>query len=413
MIGGGNSNRKLADWLNSWLEYSEVLSSPEIFRKWAGIGMLAAAAERRLWVRTKGANLYPNLYLVLVGPPGVGKSAVLSQSERILRTLSNPTEQIEIHVAPSSVTTASLIDSMEAAVRKILRPTDTPNFIQFNALTVFASELGVFMPAYDTGMMNTLTKLYDGEFYEERRRTSSVKHVRIDNPQLNIIGGTTPSYLNSFLPDGAWDQGFTSRTILVYNGEPINVPLFGEEAQHDHLATVYKDLVHDLKIVARLYGKLEWEPSAAAAITAWANAGTPPVPEHGKLLHYNTRRLAHVIKLTMIAAISRANDLKIIDADFARAREWLIEAEDHMGDIFTSMGISGDARAMEDTFHYVFKMFAKERKPISEHRVVSFLKNKVPSHNVMRVIDIMERSKYLIPDISTGMKAYRPGSRGD
>lgn len=364
--------------------------------------------ERKVWARTKGSNLYPNLYIILVGPPGVGKSAILSHSERILRAVP------ELFVAPSSLTTASLIDTLDLAKRKIIRPTQNPAFAQFNSLQVIASELGVFLPAYDPAFMNTLTKLYDGELYEERRRTGKVNHIRIDSPQLNIVGGTTPSYLNSFLPDGAWDQGFTSRTIFVYCGTPVRTPIFSDEADLSHLEKTYLGLVHDLKLISALFGKLEWDTDAAAAITNWDDTGLPPIPEHGKLAHYNSRRLAHAIKLCMVASVSRGSDLRIKLDDYNNALDWLLEAEAVIPDIFASMGVTAEGQTINDCWHYIFTAYAKGgKKPVSEHRIYEFLRNRVPSHSIKNVIEVMVRSHMLKVDLTTGLTCYVPGEKAN
>lgn len=385
------------------MEYTDVLSSPPIFRKWAGISILSSVLERKVWVRTKGSDLYPNLYVILVGPPGVGKSAVLSGVERVLRTVP------DLHVAPSSVSAASLVDSLQLANRKIIRPNEQPSFVQYHYLATVASELGVFLPVYDPLFMNSLTKFYDGEHYEERRRSSSVKHVRLEHPHLSIIGGTTPSYLNSFLPEGAWDQGFTSRTIFVYSGESVEVDLFGESESDDRLN---QSLLGDLKRIAGLYGKLEWDTEAAVAIQQWARAGLPPVPDHNKLVHYNTRRLAHVIKLTVIAAVNRSNEMRITLDDYQTALGWLLEAEARLPDLFHSHGVAGDTAAIDDAWDFVYRTYNKEGKaPVLEHRLVNFLRSKVPSHSIMKIIEIMERSKMLQTEFVAGARAFKPAPK--
>lgn len=364
--------------------------------------------ERKVWVWTKGSALHPNLYVILVGPPGVGKSAVLSQVERVLRTVP------DLHVAPSSVSSASLVDSLVLANRKIIRPNEQPSFVQFHYLVTVASELGVFLPVYDPLFMNSLTKFYDGEPYEERRRTSSVKHVKMDNAYLSIVGGTTPSYLNSFLPDGAWDQGFTSRTIFVYSGESVFTEIFGDEEGFARLEHDYIALLADLKRISGLYGKMQWEPDAAAAISEWNRKGLPPVPEHNKLQHYNTRRLAHVIKLCMVASIARTSDLKITLEDYQTALGWVLETETYLPDLFNSRGVAGDNAAIDDTWDFVFRAYNKEgKKPVLEHRIVNFVRTKVPSHQVMKIIEIMVRSGILqeVPMIGGTQKAYMPAPK--
>ena len=331
---------------------------------------------------------------------------MLSQVERVLRTVP------DVHVAPSSVSSASLVDSLVLANRKIIRPNDTPSFVQFHYLATIASELGVFLPVYDPLFMNSLTKFYDGEYYEERRRSSSVKHVKIEHPHLSIIGGTTPSYLNSFLPEGAWDQGFTSRTIFVYSGEPVFTELFGDEEGFVRLGDAYTALLADLKRISGLYGKVSWEPDAAAAISQWNRAGLPPVPDHNKLAHYNTRRLAHVIKLCMVASVSRANDLRITLDDYNVALGWLLEAETHVPDLFSSHGVAGDTAAIDDTWDFVYRAYNKDnKKPVAEHRIVNFLRSKVPSHSIMKVLEIMERSGIVRAEITQTGKAYHPAPK--
>lgn len=404
-MSGIITRRKLQNWIDSFVKLTEVIASPPIFRLWTAVGILSGAMERRLWVYTKGSNLYPNLYTILVGPPGVGKSAVLSQAERMLRAVP------DLRIAPSSVSAASLVDSLVLADRKIIRPNDNPSFVQFNYLTAMASELGVFLPVYDPLFMNSLTKFYDGEPYEERRRTGKINHLKMETPQLSILGGTTPSYLNSFLPDGAWDQGFTSRTVFIYSGETVHTEIFGDEGRFKVLESLYLDLLKDLKIIAGLFGKMTWEQGASDALSAWNRAGLPPVPEHNKLTHYNSRRLVHVIKLCMIASISRSSDLVITAEDYQQALGWLLNAEERVVDIFHSMGVAGDSAAIDDTWDFIFRLHSKEKRAISEHRVVRFLQSKVPSHNIMKVIEIMSRSGMIKLDMTGGVNGYVPGPK--
>lgn len=359
--------------------------------------------EKKVWARTKGSNLYPNLYTVLVGPPGIGKSAIISQTERILRSVP------DLHVAPSSLTTASLIDSLHLANRKVIDP--SLGFLSFNSLQVVASELGVFLPEYSPSFMNTLTKLYDGELYEERRRTGKVNHIRIESPQLSIFGGTTPSYLNSFLPDGAWDQGFTSRTVFIYSGEPVNVPIWDEPNDETYSSDLYTDILHDLKLIYNLFGRVSWTKEAMVAVEAWVKSGLEPVPEHGKLTHYNSRRLAHLLKLCIITSVARSSALEVSVEDYQHALDILLEAEALMPDIFRSMGVSGDARAIEDTWYAVYKLYGQTKRPVGEHVIVSFLKDRVPSHSISKIIEIMVRSHMLKLELVNGTPAYIPGQK--
>ena len=344
--------------------------------------------------------LYPNLYVVLVGPPGTGKSNIISFSEKLMRQVS------DIFVAPSSVTSASLVDTMQLAQRKILMPI----FQQFNSVQVLSSEFQNFLPAYEAAFMGVMTKLYDCELYEERRRTGKVQHIKIDSPQLSLLAGTTPSYLNSFLPEGAWDQGFTSRTIFVFaetNGTYVNI--FEDAGDTEYSKTVYDDLLHDLKMIANSVGQAIWTIEAQHAITLWDKGGRKPVPSHGRLTHYNSRRTMHLLKLGIVASLARDNSLSVTVPDFEQALEWLLEAETLMPDIFKNMSITSEARSMEDARYYLVQLQGKfNGSAIPEHFLINFLKDRIPSHSLAKVIDTMVRSKMIQVETINALPHYRP-----
>lgn len=384
------AKRRLSSWTQAFYDFTDSLSSPTLFRKWAAISLVAGALERKVWIKSALGALYPNLYVILVGPPGVGKTVLTSRVWAMWAALSDGTDKGH-HVASSSVTKASLIDTLVDAERRIVRPTAVPPVETFHSLKICSNELGVLLPSYENDFMNTLTDLYDCHPYSERRRTKDL-YLKIDAPQLNMIAATTPSYLNNVLPEGAWDQGFLSRTMLVYSGESIRRPLFEETKLNDKLE---KELLEDLKVIGELYGKMTFEPAAAQVISDWHMEGGPPQPEHPKLMHYNTRRTAHLLKLSMVACASRTNNLVINLDDVQQALDWLIEVETFMPDIFKSMAVGGDSRAIQDCWYHVYQIYIKEKRPISEARVIYFLQERVPAHSIMRIIEVMRQAKLL------------------
>jgi Protein of unknown function (DUF3987) len=396
--------RRLGSWIESYQEYTEVLPSPLLFRKWVAIFFVAAAMERRLWVRTMGSALYPNLYVLMVGPPGIGKGQAIHPAEAIMR------EVPELHVGPSDMTTASLIDALNEAVRRVILMGNPP-YMEFNSLTVVSRELGVLIPGWETSLMNNLTDIYDGFTVDQKRRGKDLR-IQIKSPQINLLGACTPAYLNEVMPAGAWDQGFISRTLLVYSGDRVSRDPFLNDEATALASRLRNDLLHDLKTIALEYGQMSFTTPAAAAIKAWIRGGCKPEPAHQKLQYYNSRRIAHLLKLCMVSSISRAGN-KVIDTDhYAEALNWLMEAETYMPDIFKSMVSGGDSNAMEEAWNYVWTLYSKEKKPISEHRVIHFLRERVPAHSVMKVLEVMIKSRMFEISMSGNVfEGYKPASK--
>ena len=394
--------RQLTNWTDAFNQYTKERGSPALFRRWAGIFTVAAALERRVWIKTNKGVLYPNMYIVSVGPPGAGKTLATSIGHDFLTSID------DLHVAPTSVTKASLIDALALAERKIVRPMDNPPVITFNSLIVTSDELGVFLPNYENDFMNVLTNIYDCRIYSETRRTNKIS-IEMKAPQLNIAAATTPSYLNALLPEGAWDQGFLSRTILVYSGAEPPGDLFSETEMDLMLEAALKK---DLAQIFRLYGPMKFTEEASAAINEWHKAGGPPAPDHPKLHHYNTRRTAHLLKLCMVASVSSGDEMVITLEHFAEALDWLIEVEAAMPDIFKSMKSGGDGRIIEECYHFVYGIFMREgKKPVASTRVFHFLQERTPAHNVERIVSVMEQAGLFTKKLTETGHGYEPRGR--
>jgi len=389
------------DWVDGFYALTENISSPSLFRKWAAISTIAGALERKVWVRSLGSYLFPNMYVILVGPPGVGKTEVTWRVRDIWESLEDH------HIAATSVTKASLIDELADANRRWITHNQDNPVEHFNSLLLCINELGVLIPAYENEFMNTLTDLWDCKHYSERRRTSKLE-IEIAKPQLNLLAACTPSYLMHVLPEGAWDQGFLSRTVLVYSGDRQLRSLFAERVSNEEEFGVLRG---HLATISNLYGEAKFTESAAKLMDHFHLSGGEPKPEHPKLLSYDIRRTVHLLKLCMVASVSRSDELIIRDEDFRRAFDWLIEVEHHMPDIFKAMSQGGAGKTMEEAWYFLFTTYAKEQKPILKHRLIQFLQERVPVHNIQTTIDMMVQGQMVEETLLPGGKAYKPRGR--
>lgn len=373
--------RKLTNWVDGFEDFTEPSSSPSRLRKWAGIACIAGALERKVWVHTSGANFYPNLYVFLVSPPGVGKSRVLNATYNLWSKLKDH------KLSAPNVSKASLIDELEDARRAVIRPNSVPSTIEFNSLKVLVSELGVFLPEFANDFMNTLTDIYDGYPYAERKRTRNLQ-LKIDRPQINLLTGTTPNYLNALLPEGAWDQGFLSRTMLIYGAERKLKSLFEVDSYNNGLE---KELEIDLQRIGNLYGEMKFTKDAASMVDHWHLNGQEPQPSHPKLQNYLTRRTGHLLKLCQVASANVSDDLIITVDHVNMAMDWMVDAESAIPEIFKAMANGGDGKIVEECWHFLFQYKSRFKHGAPSELLVRFLTERTPSHNVERLISLMEK----------------------
>ena len=388
------------DWIETFMDYSNGLPTPEVFRLWSAIGVVAGALEQRVWTQTGLKPLYPHLYTLLVAPPGVGKTNAIDLAMELIFQ-SKGVGQEGFHIAPNSVTRASLIDTLAESGRKIIRPTG--GLLEYHSLFISAGEFGVLVPTHDLEFLSVLNSIYDvGRAHRERRRGGNLDQ-EIIRPQLNILAGTQPLFLGSLLPEEAWGMGTTSRLILIYAPIGPKVKIFLKRQERPDLE---KSLVQGIRKLTKLIGEMVWTDEAMAYLQAWVDADCPPAPTHSKLQNYNPRRWLHVMKLSMISAASGGCRLSVEPKDFLRARTWLLDAEATMPDIFRDMAGRSDTQVLQDLHYFLWQLYNKEKKPIHESRVIHWMAAKAPSDKIGNILLVAEKSGMI--SVSNGCYTPRP-----
>lgn len=294
------------------------------------------------------------------------------------------------------MTMASMVDALVEAKRVIVNLPDPP--LDYNSMYIAADELSAFMHEYNNELIAGLTAFYNVTPYGQRRRGGDLK-IKIDNPQLNIIAGVTPASLLNIIPAGAWEQGFTSRVIMIFANEKPQINVW--EAPKTPWPI---DLIHDIKVINGLFGEMGWTKEWAEAMHNWKELGFPKVPQHPRLRWYNERRHEHMMKLSMIACIDAGNHLMLTKEHFNRAMGWLLEAELFMPEIFRDGQSTGtDSKIMDEVIHLMGD------KEVPESQLVRYLRDRVPSYAVIRVLEVMERSAMIrvtAIDGKTGLRKF-------
>lgn len=379
-----------SDFLSDWMEWSDGMTTPEIYRMWCGLYIIGAATERRLFIRTGNLRepTYMNLYIMLVGRIGIGKGIINRVRELLGSVPELDSNKKAFRLAQNDITNAALIDEVVDA-RQIKITSSGPPLV-YHSLMLIYEEMQNFLNTYDPQIIGLLTELWNNPpQYSQRRRTSIIKKVELDAPQLSLLCGVQPPYLTRVFPEDAWATGLARRMMLVYHDEITKIDIFGTKKNDE---VIWALMQKKLSKISAMMGEMLWAPKALVELNEWYQSDLAPVPTHSKLLGYNTGRLQTVIKLAGISAVSRNREIIIETNDLDRAKQWLLAVEALMPSVFRSMIGKSDAAVIEETMSFINMMMLRTKKPVNGEKIWEFLVERLPNFQVKTVFENMARS---------------------
>lgn len=387
---------------DKWLAYTSGLSSPDNFIEWSWRFTIAASLQRRVWYGSDHMPLYSNMYVVLVGKAGVGKGIVIGPATELLKhhkkkdfttekksssdqekLIIQKTEQANLEsaeeaqikmkaggervdaplfpYAPDATTYEALVEAMSKSGRRInynyLDAEQQPKLgIYFHCSMYFSlPELASLMRKRTEDVVNYLLGLYDCPLdYEYKTKTRGEARVR--RGCLNLLAGTTPSFMETVFNEQLIDQGFSSRAFFIYAPKNRKNVAFPEPLTEDQ--TRYKEeLLAHIKELAKLYGRVQVSQETADWIQVWWNdtennkhlrSNTSP-----KLEAYYARKNIHMVKVAMTEHFSESLDMTIPLERFKEAVEICAKEEKNMHIALTFEGDNPLSRVTDKVLEYL------------------------------------------------------------
>ena len=348
--------------IDMYLEYVEDTESPRIYHIWSLIAGVSACLGRRVSMPFGHGQMWPNMYVVLVGPPAMRKSTAINLLSGLLKVATG------IRFAPDDTAgqRQGLVAEMVALeddenVDDIQKATELGQIASLDALSdiscnipdprdrhvlfASASEFTTFIGNNNIDMLTFLGKAYDCEDYVYRLRKS--RDV-VKNPLMSMLAGSTPTSIAGAMPAEATGQGFMSRLILVWGAEKhrkIFMPSPPDERLKDIICGELSFLSH------------QFEGTMAISTQAFKYMedlyhGTDTHIQDTRFVYYEGRRDAHLRKLAFIFASMRRS-LVIELKDALAANRLLRYTEAYMPEALGEYGLSPLASAKQKMLEFL------------------------------------------------------------
>lgn len=343
--------RHYKDWLQAFVDYASFGEAPAHMYFWAGVSAVAGALRRRVWIEQGYFRWHPNFYIVLVAPPGiVSKSTTAGVAMNLLRKVPG------VKFGPDVVTWQAL--TMAFAESKEMYEY-AGDWHAMSAMTLESGEFGNLLNPQDKEMVDLLVSLWDGKQGAFEKRTKMSGNDTIENPWINLIACTTPSWIAGNFPEYMIGGGFTSRCLFVYAEQKARYVAYPGLVIPPDFAERQDKLVHDLEHIAvNLCGPYTLQSGAVEWGEAWYIAhytNRPPNLDDDRFGGYIARKQTHIHKLAMILAASQRDELLITADDLETANEMVTDLERQMPQVFNKIGRSEVSFHAERLLNYIRK----------------------------------------------------------
>lgn len=247
-----------------------------------------------------GSKLFPNLYVMLIGPSGLGKGMAIGKAFKMTQKIP------EFHGYRGRATIQFLFDQMDQKGGRLYLV--TPEL-----------SMGIGTGSQAEDFIRVMTELYEGGEYIffEGTRTSGSRAIK--NPIINWLSGSTMEWLIDTVSRNAILSGFFARCIPVAGHYDFARRIHTPRLPGDHDAQL-EWLSRRLSLIVKIEGVFTMDNDAKAADEYWYNTRESPEDE----LMAPTWKRAHdqVLKVAMLLALcgDRWDDLKILQEHVLRAQ---------------------------------------------------------------------------------------------
>jgi hypothetical protein len=225
---------------------------------------------------------------------------------------------------------------------------------------VAAEEFNVFVGNGNLEFLALLGSLwdYDGAFENKVKNSTS---AYIYNPTVSILAGNTATSFALAFPIEAIGQGIFSRLLLIHGdktGRKITIPT---RPDLELRATIIKLLQ---TIRAEINGEIVLSEGAYKLLDKIYKTNVPHVTDI-RFESYNNRRLTHLLKLSLITAVSNMSKI-VTEAHVIMANTILVHAEHSMPKTLGEFGKAKDS----DIANKVLNILTEANPPIVPFKAI-------------------------------------------
>jgi hypothetical protein len=379
----------MPSWIHDYaLAIDEVSESPTAFNMWAAISVISSVLKRNVFLHYKTFTIYPNQYIVLVAPPGVGKGTAIHPAHAFSKEAKLVNYMSDRVTAPRII--EKLFQGFSSSVSIVNGQVSVGG--KDSSATLMSTELPTLITSSEW-MLQFLCDAWDrGEFDYDTKNKGS---FTVSDMCVGLIGACVPDYIRRLSKDAnaSVSSGFSARTIFVYAKDKSKSLPWGEGLKNNpKFACLIKDLEARLVKISQVKGEYKLDPIARVAWDKFYDDLDKSICEDDTDVYKNfrTRQHIHVLKVAMSLAAAESDTL-IITAQILQSAIKLVESvAEGVDDIFRGVGESDISAALARIQLYIERKITVTYAEVVEDNI-----RHVNHDDIVKVLKVLELTGFV------------------
>lgn len=294
------------DLIQEILKGTKDAESPSSYFYWSTLAAISAVVKDNVYIDRylfKRFKLYPNIYVILVGPSGIKKGVPLWLAQELVEGVNNTRV-----IAGKTTIPGILSDLSKVYTRENAPP------INDAAAFLLASEFASFLVENPKDALTDLTTLYDRQYNNNWKYNIKSEPLNLKNICVTMLAASNETHLKDAMPPNAHSGGFLARTFLVVEKKKKKSnPL--TRAPDDSLSL--EPLIERLKCISKLKGAFSYTTSSMELYEEWYRKHDERA---AKDVTGTENRLGDsILKTAMLISLARRDTLVMEETDMEDA----------------------------------------------------------------------------------------------
>src|SRR6266481_723859 len=333
------------DWITEYIaDIEPATESPLKYHFWCAAACISATLKRSTWIDRVKWKLYPNIYTVLVGRPGIGKGAAMNPAIALMK------EAGTVNILSDRITMEYVLEKLSKGFPK-MHPgpsgQQTMKLGMESAALLVSTELSVFITASQFSI-TALSDLWDSKEGVYQYGTRGKGEHNINSPCVSLLGGSAQEWLVKSVPSDAVGGGFTRRVNFVFATKKEKRVPWPTNSHHS-----VPILADDLRQMSLLRGEFSFTSGARKLFEDYYLTCEPDEFDDEATAAYKTSKWANASKLAQILSVSRGDTLSISEQDFQISIDKTEEVSKDLRLVFRAVGESTLAGASEKVIRFL------------------------------------------------------------